>query len=47
MAVNLLVDAGVTAEGLDVALEWLDKSVFVSVGERAPGAVVYETYLVA
>ena len=46
MAVNLLVDAGVTAEGLDVALEWLNK-VFVSVGERAPGAVVYDTYLVA
>jgi hypothetical protein len=46
MAVNLLVDAGVTAEGLDVALEWLNKGVFVSVGGRA-GVVVYDTYLVA
>jgi muconolactone delta-isomerase len=29
------------------ALEWLNKGVFISVGGRQPGAVVYETYLVA
>jgi hypothetical protein len=28
------------------ALDWLNKGVFVSVGGRQPGAVVYETYLV-
>jgi hypothetical protein len=28
-------------------LEWLNKGVFISVGGRRPGAVVYETYLVA
>jgi hypothetical protein len=28
-----------------VALDWLNKGVFVSVGGRQPGAVVYETYL--
>jgi uncharacterized protein DUF3237 len=28
-------------------LEWLNKGVFVSVGGRWPGGVVYETYLVA
>jgi len=28
------------------ALDWLNKGVFVSVGGRRPGAVVYETYLV-
>jgi muconolactone delta-isomerase len=28
-------------------LDWLNKSVFVGVGGRAPGAVIYETYLVA
>jgi hypothetical protein len=27
-------------------LEWLNKGVFISVGGRRPGAVVYETYLV-
>jgi hypothetical protein len=28
-------------------LDWLNKGVFVSVGGRRPGAVIYETYLVA
>jgi Protein of unknown function (DUF3237) len=28
------------------ALDWLNKGVFVSVGGRAPGSVIYETYLV-
>jgi Protein of unknown function (DUF3237) len=28
-------------------LDWLNKGVFVGVGGRAPGAVIYETYLVA
>ena len=28
------------------ALDWLNKGVFVSVGARQPGGVVYETYLV-
>ena len=28
-------------------LDWLNKGVFVSVGGRTPGAVIYETYLVA
>jgi hypothetical protein len=27
-------------------LDWLNKGVFISVGGRLPGAVVYETYLV-
>ena len=27
-------------------LEWLNKGVFISVGGRRPGAVLYETYLV-
>ena len=27
-------------------LEWLNKGVFISVGGRKPGAVIYETYLV-
>jgi hypothetical protein len=27
-------------------LEWLNKGVFISVGGRRPGAVIYETYLV-
>jgi uncharacterized protein DUF3237 len=27
-------------------LDWLNKGVFISVGGRQPGAVVYETYLV-
>jgi hypothetical protein len=29
------------------ALDWLNKGVFISVGARRPGAVIYETYLVA
>ena len=28
-------------------LDWLNKGVFISVGGREPGVVVYETYLVA
>jgi uncharacterized protein DUF3237 len=28
-------------------LAWLNKGVFISVGGRRPGAVVYETYLIA
>jgi hypothetical protein len=28
-------------------LDWLNKGVFVSVGGRRPGGVIYETYLVA
>ena len=28
------------------ALDWLNKGVFISVGARRPGAVIYETYLV-
>jgi Protein of unknown function (DUF3237) len=27
-------------------LDWLNKGVFISVGGRKPGAVIYETYLV-
>ena len=27
-------------------LEWLNKGIFISVGGRQPGAVIYETYLV-
>ena len=27
-------------------LDWLNKGVFISVGGRSPGGVVYETYLV-
>jgi muconolactone delta-isomerase len=27
-------------------LEWLNKGVFISVGARQPGAVIYETYLI-
>jgi hypothetical protein len=33
-----------TASG---ALDWLNKGVFISVGGRGPGVVIYETYLVA
>jgi hypothetical protein len=29
------------------ALDWLNKGVFISVGGREPGGVIYETYLVA
>ncbi len=28
-------------------LDWLNKGVFVGVGGRQPGSVIYETYLVA
>ena len=28
------------------ALDWLNKGVFISVGGRRPGGVIYETYLV-
>ena len=28
-------------------LAWLNKGVFISVGGRGPGGVIYETYLVA
>jgi hypothetical protein len=28
------------------ALEWLNRGVYISVGGRQPGAVIYETYLV-
>ena len=28
------------------ALDWLNKGVFIGVGTRQPGAVIYETYLV-
>ena len=28
-------------------LDWLNKGVFVSVGGRLPGGVIYDTYLVA
>jgi hypothetical protein len=28
------------------ALDWLNKGVFISVGGRRPGSVIYETYLV-
>jgi hypothetical protein len=28
------------------ALDWLNKGVFIGVGARQPGAVIYETYLV-
>jgi hypothetical protein len=27
-------------------LEWLNKGVFIGVGARQPGGVIYETYLV-
>jgi muconolactone delta-isomerase len=47
------VDAGEytfrTATRIETAvpgLEWLNKGVFISVGARRPGAVIYETYLV-
>ena len=35
-----------TIETAAPALEWLNKGVFVSVGARQRGGVVYETYLV-
>lgn len=33
-------------EAASPALDWLNKGVFVSVGGRRPGGVIYETYLV-
>jgi muconolactone delta-isomerase len=39
-----------TATRIETALpglEWLNKGVFISVGARRPGAVIYETYLVS
>jgi hypothetical protein len=39
-----------TATRIEVAtpaLAWLNQGIFVSVGGRQPGAVIYETYLVA
>jgi hypothetical protein len=48
------VDAGeytfrtaTTIETSAPALDWLNNGVFVSVGGRQPGGVIYETYLVA
>ncbi|HUA48050.1 MAG TPA: muconolactone Delta-isomerase family protein [Solirubrobacteraceae bacterium] len=38
--------ASTQIETAAAALDWLNKGVFVSVGGRGPGAVVYETYLV-
>ena len=35
-----------TIENAAPGLEWLNKGVFISVGGRRPGAVIYETYLV-
>jgi Protein of unknown function (DUF3237) len=34
-------------ETASARLEWLNKCVFISVGGRRPGSVIYETYLVA
>ena len=34
-------------ETASARLDWLNKGVFISVGGRRPGGVVYETYLVA
>jgi hypothetical protein len=36
-----------TIETAARGLDWLDKGVFISVGGRLPGKVIYETYLVA
>jgi hypothetical protein len=33
-------------EAATPALDWLNKGVFISVGGREPGGVIYETYLV-
>jgi muconolactone delta-isomerase len=38
--------ASTQIESSAAELEWLNKGVFVTVGGRRPGAVVYETYLV-
>lgn len=34
-------------ETASARLDWLNKGVFISVGGRPPGSVIYETYLVA
>jgi hypothetical protein len=34
-------------ETASARLDWLNKGVFISVGGRRPGSVIYETYLVA
>jgi hypothetical protein len=34
-------------ETASARLDWLNKGVFISVGGRRPGGVIYETYLVA
>ena len=39
--------ASTKIETASLELEWLNKGVFVSVGGRKSGAVIYETYLVA
>ena len=38
--------ASIQIETAAPALDWLNKGVFISVGGRRPGAVIYETYLV-
>jgi hypothetical protein len=38
--------ASVQIETAAPALDWMNKGVFISVGGRRPGAVIYETYLV-
>ena len=35
-----------TIETAAPGLEWLNNGLFISVGARRPGAVIYETYLV-
>ena len=39
--------ASTQIETASPALDWLNKGVFISVGARSPGGVIYETYLVA
>jgi hypothetical protein len=34
-------------ETASARLDWVNKGVFISVGGRQPGGVMYETYLVA
>jgi Protein of unknown function (DUF3237) len=36
-----------TIETATPEFDWLNKGVFISVGGRLPGKVIYETYLVA
>ena len=43
---NLTVRTSTQIETAASHLDWLNKGVFISVGGRRPGAVVYETYLV-